>query len=169
MSTDDRVHLSENRDYNWEEFRQIGAEQENTFVLRKRKRTFYKALCVAIGIAALLFLIGVFLRNPPSATFARIKNEVTEFIEARKPEVTKEQHAPTIRGEVPQHRSMRFLNSSRIPENSPLGELRIYVLKGDHFVLVTPSKRFALLDTKTGDIRWIEDDGNSGREVAGER
>jgi hypothetical protein len=25
-------------------------------------------------------------------------------------------------------------------------------------VLVTPSKRFALLDTKTGDIRWIEDD-----------
>lgn len=157
MDIDDRGHSSENRDYNWEEFRQIGAEQKNTFVRRKRIRTFYTVLCVAISIAALLFLIGVFLGNPASATFARIKNKVTEFVEARKPEVTKEQHAPIIRGELPQHRSKRFLNSSRSPEKPALGEFQIYVLSGDHFVLVTPSKRFALLDTKTGDIKWIEE------------
>ena len=169
MNKDDRVHLSENRDYNWEEFRQIGAEQKNTFVRRKRIRTLYSVLCVAIGIAALLFLLGVFLRNPASATFALIKNKVTELVEARKPEVTKEQHAPTMQGEVRQHRSMRSLNSSHTPENSQLGEFRIYVLNGDHYVLVTPGKRFALLDTKTGDIRWIEDDGNGGRVSAGER
>src|SRR6476660_253030 len=122
MDIDDRVHSSENRDYNWEEFRQIGAEQKNTFVRRKRIRTFYTVLCVATSISPLLFLIGVFLGNPTSATFARIKNKVTEFVEVRKPSVTKEQRAPIIRGELPQHRSKRFLNSSRIPEDSPLGE-----------------------------------------------
>ena len=107
MNADDRVHLSANHEYNWEDFRQIGAEQKCTFVRRKRIRTLYTVLCVAIGTAALFFLISVLLRNPVSATFALIKNKVTEFVEGRKPEVTKEPDAPTTQGKVRQHRSMQ--------------------------------------------------------------
>ena len=53
-------------------------------------------------------------------------------------------------------RSGRELSEIRdLPEVRKLGKLEVYVLNGDEYILVKSNGKVALMDVKTGTIRWL--------------
>src|SRR5439155_4434172 len=85
-----------------------------------------------------------------------VRNTIVNFIKGITPErPAKTTNTPRPRVHPPL-RSGRGVSDIRdLPEVRRLGPLEVYVLNGDEYILVNSNGKVALMDVKTGTIRWL--------------
>ena len=126
-------------------------------------KTKVRRLLVAAGVGALTAFIALLLVGSYTLlqTSPRVREAVVNLVRGITPERQAKRiitsHPPA---RPPMLRSGRELSEIRdLPEIRKLGKLEVYVLNGDEYILVKSNGKVALMDVKTGTIRWLPETG----------
>ena len=133
-------------------------------------RAKVRKLLVAAGVGALTALLAVAIIETYTLlqTSPGVRNTVVNFIK----EITPERQAKRVsasrpRVPPPMLRSGRAVSEVRdLPQIRKLGPLEVYVLNGDEYILVNSNGKVALMDVKTGTIRWLPESSLPSSEAA---
>ena len=139
--------------------RKAATTQREAEAVKRTWRAKVRRLLISAAIGALVAFIAIAAVESYRLlrTSTRVRNAVVNLITRITPErpAKKVSAAPPTRLHQAQPRSRQQATIRNTPELRQLGPLEVYVLNGDEYILVNSSGKVALMDVKTGTIRWL--------------